>query len=133
MMQKTSNKLVALAILIFILAGFTSGCTNDKVVEKPVFVEKPPLVLPALEPVQQLPFEWTLITKANVDQKLKELENKSPDGQAVLLALTPEGYQALVMDINQLRIYIQKQRALIDAMKLYYMNTSKDDGNTAKK
>ena len=107
--------------LSFVLLSLVlSGCasTKDTLVVKPQVVERPKLEVPAPSPVQQLPFEWIVITKENYEKKFKEIESKG--GTVTLFALTPQGYQNLSMNVSELRRFMQQQQAVIAALKKYY-------------
>lgn len=107
--------------LSFVLLSLVlSGCasTKDTLVVKPQVVERPKLEVPAPAPVQQLQFEWIVITKENYEKKFKEIESKG--GTVTLFALTPQGYQNLSMNVSELRRFMQQQQAVIAALKKYY-------------
>lgn len=111
-----------LAILPLI---FLAACAKEPVYTKPVVVEKPKFVPPAISPANQAPFEWVVITKDNMQEKLAELEKT--EGVVVLFALTPQGYQNLSMNVSELRRYIQQQNAVIAAMRKYYDASPSND------
>jgi hypothetical protein len=100
---------------LFILAGCSSPA--PMVVEKPILVERPSLMIQVPQPAEQYDFEWVVITKDNAEARFKELEAK---GVVVLFALTPNGYQNLSMGGAELRRYIQQQQSVIAAYKAYY-------------
>ena len=109
---------IASLIVFFGVILLLTGCgINPTVVEKPVEFQKPYLMVNTPDPVQQNAFTWVVITKDNVDEKLKELGSK---GVIVVFAITPEGYQNLSMDIAELRRYIEQQNSVIAAYKAYY-------------
>ena len=100
---------------LFLLAGCSSPA--PMVVEKPILVERPSLMIQVPQPAEQYDFEWVVITKDNAEARFKELEAK---GVVVLFALTPNGYQNLSMGGADLRRYIQQQQSVIAAYKAYY-------------
>lgn len=100
---------------LFLLAGCSSPA--PMVVEKPILVERPSLMIQVPQPAEQYDFEWVVITKENAEARFKELEAK---GVVVLFALTPNGYQNLSMGGAELRRYIQQQQSVIAAYKAYY-------------
>lgn len=107
-------KTLAIALSFLLL----TGCAMDQVFVKPEIVEKPPLVLVEPEPINQLPLEWHVITKGNLEKKLAEIEKEN--GTVVLFALTAEGYQALSMNAADARRYIRQLNKHLEAMKKYY-------------
>lgn len=100
------------------LSLFLVGCSAaPTVVEKPILVERPALIVQDPQPAEQYDFEWIVITKDNAEAKFKELETK---GVVVLFAVTPQGYQALAMGGAEVRRYIQQQQSVLAAYKAYY-------------
>jgi uncharacterized lipoprotein YajG len=120
------KKIVLLSIAL-LLAGCASG---PKVLVAPEMVERPKITLPPALPAEQSNVEWVIITRDNVDQKLKAIEKKN--GTVSLFALTSQGYQNLSMNIAELRRYIQQQNAIIAALKDYYEAPVKKDTNDGK-
>ena len=126
--------------LIIILAITSlSGCGTwfkqpDPIITKPVLVDRPKLEVPDPEPAKQLPFTWIVITKDNLEAKIKEIESKNQT--VVLFALTPEGYQNLSISVAELRRFIQQQKSVIGVLKEYYekpMAEEKTDNTNTKK
>ena len=109
------KKLLLLTGSLFLLAGCASPA--PMVIEKPILVDRPPLMIQVPQPAEQYEFEWVVITKDNAETRFKELEAK---GVVVLFALTPNGYQSLSMGGAELRRYIQHQQSVIAAYKAYY-------------
>jgi len=106
--------------LIFVLFAIgLSGCSETaRVIDKPVLYERAQLVVSSVAPVSQSTVSWTIITPQNYEAKAKEIESKG--GNAVLFALTPQGYQNLSMNVAELRRYIQQQQSVIIAYQKYY-------------
>lgn len=99
---------------------FLAGCNSTaKVYDKPVLVDRQELIVPQVQPINQADFKWIVITPENANQKMKELQS---EGIVTVLALTPEGYKNLSMNVAELRKYIQQQHAVIAAYKEYYKN-----------
>ena len=99
-----------------LLAG--CGGVAPKIVEKPILVDRPELIVPEIQPVQQYDFEWIVITRENFDSVTRELESR---GQTIVLfAITPQGYQNLSLSIAELRRFITQQQSVIVSYKTYY-------------
>lgn len=112
-------------ILLFCFLPLVAcGSPSPKVVQKPVLIEKPPLMVQQPQPVDSIPIEFIVITKENFEQKIKLLEEKS-QGPVVLFALNSDGYQNLSLHVGELRRYIIQQNSVVDAYKAYY--TKKDE------
>ena len=106
-------------LLIVFPILFLAACGNQqRVVTAPVIHERAPFTTPTLVPARQLPFEWSVITRENAQNKLRELEARS--GSATVFALSPQGYQNLSLNIAELRRYIEQQNSVIAAMREYY-------------
>ena len=108
------NRLLLCATLL--LAG--CGGVAPKIVEKPILVDRPELIVPEIQPAEQYNFEWIVITKENFAEVAKDLESK---GQTIVLfAVTPQGYQNLSVNIAELRRFITQQQSVIVSYKTYY-------------
>jgi hypothetical protein len=107
-------KYVALIGLLLLTA-----CTRQQqIVEKPVFIEKPELMVPSVSPAEQYSVEWHVITKENVLPLIDEFERNGQ--QFVLFAVTPAGYQNLSLNMAEIRRYIEQQNAVVLAYRDYY-------------
>jgi hypothetical protein len=106
-----------------ICALFLAGCNETvKVFDKPVLVDRAQLIVPPIQPINQSEMKWVVITPENYAAKVKELSGR---GDVVLFALTSQGYQALSMNVAELRKHIQQQNAVIAAYKEYYKQEQK--------
>lgn len=103
-----------LGFLAFPLAlGGCSMFDNEHVIpvarEAPVFQEPVPVV--------QETYEWTVITRENVDAVMNQLELQG--GEVVLFAITPEGYGNININAAEMRRYIAQQASIIEAYEAY--------------
>jgi hypothetical protein len=121
------KKLLFIPLLSLLTACATTG---PQVYVAPEMIDRPKIALPETPPVAQNNIEWYIITRANVEEKLKEIEKKQ--GTVTLFALTSTGYQNLSMNVSELRRYIQEQNATIAALKKYYEEPVKKDNNDGK-
>jgi predicted small secreted protein len=80
--------------------------------------EKTPLALPDPEPISTKPIKWRVITPDNVDAVWEQLEQDNED--AVVFAITADGYQQLAVTIAELRKLIVTQRVIIQKYREYY-------------
>lgn len=109
-------KYIMLVVAALSLAA--CGSTSPKIIEKPILVDRPQLIVPEVRPVDQIQFDWVVINKDNINNVMKEFEDK---GQVfVLFALTPTGYEALSVNTAELRRFIVQQQQVIIAYKDYY-------------
>ena len=69
-----------------------------------------------------------VITEENLQEKVVEIE-KLLDGQFVVFALTPDGYEKMAENFQEVRRYVRQQKELI----IYYREaTSETEGTTAE-
>lgn len=107
-------KYVAIAALLLL----TACAGQQQIIEKPVFIEKPELIVPGVAPAEQYSVEWYVITKENVLPLIDEFEKNGQ--QFVLFAVTPTGYQNLSMNMAEIRRYIEQQNVTVKAYRVYY-------------
>ena len=85
-------------------------------------VEKPELVLPKSDKIKTRDVEWTVITPENFQEVVSKLSTKGKP--IVFFALTDEGYEALALNLSDLRAFIQQQQAIIVAYEGYYKDSN---------
>ena len=115
--------------LLLILTTFPlllNGCASfslfgDKV--KPVVVqtqaqERTPLNLPDPKPLKPQAIKWVVITPENAEETFAKLKAENKD--MVLFGLTDDGYEALSINMMEIRNFIDKQRLVIVKYKEYY-------------
>lgn len=66
--------------------------------------------------------EWTVITPENFQEVVSKLSAKGKP--VVFFALTDEGYEALALNLSDLRAFIQQQQAIIVAYEGYYKDSN---------
>ncbi len=94
-------------------------------------VPRAPLVLPEVDVLQLDRVKWQeALTDENFQRVLKEIEDQGFD--PVLFGMTDEDYES--MSINQAKTFklIMQQRAVIKALKDYYMNEDPKDGDNTE-
>ena len=90
----------------------------------PLRIYQPPLP----QEIDLLNVNFFVITEENYDEKKKEIE-KILDGNFVVFALTPDGYEKMAENFQEVRRYVRQQKELI----LYYREaTSESEGTTAE-
>jgi hypothetical protein len=97
-----------------------------KVVTKPVPLKiyQPPL--PSEISLENVDF--FVITKDNFDEQSQRIE-KMLGGEFVVMALTPQGYENMAYNLQEIRRYIRQQKEII----LYYREATKsEEGTTAE-
>ena len=126
-------KLLVATIIMFMIL---SGCSTFKRKPPPepiviTQIETIPLriyqpLLPASITMEKVKFK--VISKKNLDAQIEKLERVSKGG-FVFFALTPQGYESMSANIQEIKRYILQQKEII----LYYREaTTVSDGTTAK-
>ena len=69
--------------------------------------------------------EFFVVTEKNFDEQIKKLE-KMQDGTYVLFGMTPQDYENMAYNLQELRRYIRQQKEII----IYYRQATQDDENT---
>jgi len=111
-------------LLLLTSAVLLSGCaslfgTPVKQIETvKVEVKKPPLNLPNPEALQLREVKWVVVTSENATEVFEELEKK---GQPIaVFGLTADGYEALSLNIADIKTYIGTQKEIILQYRDYY-------------
>jgi len=90
----------------------------------PLRIYQPPLP----QEIDLLNVNFFVITEENIEEKVKEIE-KMLDGQFVVFALTPDGYEKMAENFQEVRRYVRQQKELI----IYYREaTTESEGTTAE-
>lgn len=130
--------------IIYLSLALTAGCSWMPSLEwgnQPEFIPPEPQIVTVVEKIPlriyqpPLPQEIDLlnvnffvITEENYDEKKKEIE-KILDGNFVVFALTPDGYEKMAENFQEVRRYVRQQKELI----LYYREaTTESEGTTAE-
>jgi len=69
--------------------------------------------------------EFFVITEKNFEEQVKKLE-KMQSGTYVLFGITPQDYENMAYNLQELRRYIRQQKEII----IYYRQATQDDENT---
>lgn len=81
-------------------------------------MERAPLDLPAIAPLQLEGMNWFVITENNFTEVMTKLRNSGL--QPVVFALDEKGYEHLSVNMSKIRAYIANQKSVIVALKNYY-------------
>jgi len=120
-----------LKILLLSSVVLLTGCASifgpsvKQIETVKVEVSKPALNLPNAEPLKLRETKWVVVTKENADKIFEELEAK---GQPVaLFALTADGYEALSINIADIKTFIGTQKEIIIQYRDYYEGEEDDE------
>ena len=90
----------------------------------PLRIYQPPLP----QEIDLLNVNFFVITEENYEDKKKEIE-KILDGNFVVFALTPDGYEKMAENFQEVRRYVRQQKELI----IYYREaTTESEGTDAE-
>lgn len=110
--------LVALSSLLLLSACGKPEIEPVKPVEVKIIETKlPPPVVPSVDQLQLRDVKWTIVTPDNVDEVFASLP-----GEAVIFAVTTDGYEAISMNLSDVRAMIQQQQKIIAIYKDSYRN-----------
>jgi len=111
------KNIITLTAVALLLLGACAKQIEPLVIStKPI--DKPPLVLPKADVIKTRDVNWVIITPENFEKIFAELsKNGDP---IVMFALTADGYEALSLNQNDIRTYIQQQQAILYAYSAYY-------------
>lgn len=112
-----------LKILLLSSVVLLSGCTLFREPVKQietvkVEVEKPRLNLPNPQPLDLRDVEWVIVTRENAEEVFAELEKR---GEPIaIFGLTSQGYEALSLNIADIKVYLGTQKELLVQYRDYY-------------
>ena len=110
-MQKVLKNLI-LSVLFF---GTLSACGETTIEKVPVIetrtvqVQRPAPIVPSVDQLRLRNVEWLVVTPENVDEIFQNVNSD----EMVLFALTSNGYEALALNLSDLRANIQQQQQII--------------------
>ena len=108
-------------MLILSTLLLASGCSSVKKIEiASVPVERVPLDLPGVDPLELEQINWYIVTKENIDKVMAELEKKGYE--TVIFGLTDKGYEILALNMAKIKQLASQQKAKIEAYERYYKN-----------
>lgn len=104
---------------VFLLTGCSIFSEPVKQIETvKVEVEKPRLNLPNPQPLDLRDAEWIVVTRENAEEVFAELEKK---GEPIaIFGLTAKGYEALSLNIADIKVFLGTQKELLVQYRDYY-------------
>lgn len=114
-----------LSTLIFSGCSFLQSKPEPRevnIVTKPadISIYQPPLP----QDIQLESFKWHVLTRENIEQKIVDLE-RLQGGEFVVFAVTPDAYENMSYNLQELRRYIRQQKEII----IYYRAATQKDMN----
>ncbi len=120
MQSRSTVNVLGFTIALLTISACSPAPREINISAKPV--EKPELVLPKSDKLNTRDVEWTVITPENFQEVVSKLSAKGKP--VVFFALTDEGYEALALNLSDLRAFIQQQQAIIVAYEGYYKDSN---------
>ena len=123
------KKLITFSVLLLALL-IISACSRTpekEIITVPTVVETPEIEKPTIQivprpnPVIMKDADIVVITESNLDEVIERI--KGTQGEFVLYALTASSFEALALNLEQVKRFIEQQNNVI----LYYENNLKDD------
>ena len=113
----------ALGFLIVLLSLNACGSTTQPIEISTTPVSRPELTIPNIDELNLKTVTWTVITVDNFEEKISEL--RSSGQPLVLFAVTADGYEALSLNLNDLRSQVEQLNAIIVAYRNYYVESDR--------
>jgi hypothetical protein len=108
---------VAASVLVIAIGGCAGTAERPiKIVSEPL--KRAPLALEAPKPLAFSPLIWRVVTPENASAVWAEMQ--ASDQKMLLIALTLEGYQQLMLDQEEIRSFVSNQRFIILRYQDYY-------------
>jgi hypothetical protein len=108
MQQVTALKLIFVVLLMFVL----TACETTR--QQQIMLISPPVPKPA--PVVMRNVEWKVYNLPELERLVAELRERN-DGDFVIIALTPRGYENLGVNLIELERYIREQEEVVVFLK----------------
>jgi hypothetical protein len=102
---------------LFVLSA-CSRAPYEEIKVTTIPVEKPILTLPPVDELNLKDVEWHIITKDNFEEKIREFQERGIP--VAFFAVSGDGYEALSLNLNDLRSQIEQLNAIIVAYENYY-------------
>lgn len=116
----TTNVLGCLILFVALSACSTPQPVPIQITASPV--DRPELVLPKPDLIQTRTVDWVIITPDNVEEVFEKA--KASGRPITFFALTENGYEALALNLNDLRTFIQQLQTIIVAYENYYAQST---------
>jgi len=124
-------KTVALTTVALALAGCQ---TTQPPATAIVQVEKPAIMVPAVDNIKIQDAEWYVVKKTAIHDQAGSAEKAFRESNSdSLLAVTPDGYETLATNQANLVKIIRQYQAQVAAYRDYYIKSTTDGANTSAK
>lgn len=121
MVQPSITNVLGCLTLLFALSACSPPFEEIRVSTTPV--DKPILTLPPIDELNLRNVEWHVITRDNFEQKIAEFEERGIP--IAFFAVSGDGYQALSLNLNDLRSQVEQLNAIVVAYENYYQQSDR--------
>jgi hypothetical protein len=128
-MTQRQMKLLLLLLLIPLISS--CGFFQKKSEPPEVIIKTVPVPIELYQPPRPTPvslseIRWFVITSDNYEEKIKEIAELQ-GGSAVIFGMTPQSYENLTYNVQELRRFIRQQDKLLDYYYKYTKPSSSAD------
>lgn len=109
-------------LLVFTLLGACSTPQPKQINVSASPVDRPELILPRPDRIQTRSIDWVIITPENAEEVFERI--RATGKPVTFFALTENGYEALALNLNDLRTFIQQLQTIIVAYENYYAQST---------
>lgn len=122
-------------ILLLMVAVSLAACqTTQPPATAIVQVEKPAIMVPAVDNIKLQDAEWYVVKKTTSPDQAGSPEKAFRESNSdSLLAVTPDGYEALATNQANLVKIIRQYQAQVAAYRDYYIKSTTDSGTNSTK
>ena len=108
------KNLIRNALFFGMALVFLSACTPTieevAIIEtRTIRIPKPAPIVPTADQLKLRSVEWKIVTPENIDEVFASLSTDN----IVLFAITSDGYEALALNLSDLRAHVQQQQKII--------------------
>jgi hypothetical protein len=123
-------KILLSSVLVLALSGCSFLPSVKKIETVKTAVERPALNLPNPQPLSLKKVEWVVVTRENAEAVFADLEKQ---GKAIaLFAMTTDGYEALALNIADIKGYLATQKEIIIQYREYYEPKKEEENDNEK-
>ena len=112
------SKILLSSALLVSLTGCSLLSSVKTIETQKVAVEKPALNLPNPQSLSLKKVEWVVVTRENAEAVFADLEKQGKP--IALFAMTTDGYEALALNIADIKGYLATQKEIIIQYRKYY-------------
>ena len=121
MAERSIANVLGCGLAILLLSSCSSVPQQINISAEPI--QRPQLVLPKIDQLELRDVQWIVITPETSKAEFEKL--KKAGKPIAFFAMDEKAYNALGLNISDIRAMVQQQQTIIDAYKQYYENAEK--------